>query len=74
MPDTGHEMKDDLEKHAKNSKILIANTMKEAVKLAYKNTESGKSVLLSPAATSFNMFTDYKERGEVFKKFVLELA
>jgi len=70
MPDTGYEMKDKFEKFAKNSNILKAPTMEEAVRLAYKNTSKGKSCLLSPAATSFNMFTDYKERGDAFQKYV----
>lgn len=74
MPDTGIEMKESFEKFAKKSKVLVGNTMEEAVKLAYGHTASGKAVLLSPAATSFNMFKDYKERGEVFKKFVEELG
>lgn len=74
MPDTGVEMKGHFENLAKNSKILVGNTMETAVKLAYENTSPVGAVLLSPAATSFNMFRDYKERGDVFKKFVEELG
>jgi len=74
MPDTGLEMKLDFEKLAKNSKILTANSMNEAVKLAYRHTSQGKAALLSPAATSFNMFKDYKERGDVFRSYVKELG
>jgi UDP-N-acetylmuramoylalanine--D-glutamate ligase len=34
----------------------------------------GEAVLLSPACSSFDMFTDYAARGRAFKKEVLQLA
>lgn len=42
--------------------------MSEVVKKAYKSTSKGGVVLLSPAAASFDMFKDYKDRGDQFKK------
>ncbi|MCX7696270.1 MAG: hypothetical protein N2Z72_01085 [Bacteroidales bacterium] len=47
--------------------------MKEAVLLAYKLASPGEIVLLSPACPSFDLFKNYKERGTLFKKIVLEL-
>lgn len=72
FPDTG----DKIEKALKNNDIKIFKTdnMREAVELSFKHTSKGKAALLSPAATSFNMFKDYKERGDVFRKFVEELG
>jgi UDP-N-acetylmuramoylalanine--D-glutamate ligase len=43
------------------------------VKAAYDNTVIGGVIVLSPAAASFDMFKNYKERGNLFKKAVLTL-
>ena len=54
-------------------KILHAEEYKEAVKLAQQNAKSGDIVLLSPASTSFDMFNNFEERGNLYKKLVNEL-
>ena len=48
----------------------MAGTLEEAVALAHQSAKQGEIVLLSPACSSFDMFKDYKERGDVFKKAV----
>lgn len=48
-----------------------ANSVEEAVKIARAVARNGDVVLFSPAATSFDMFKNYKERGEAFKRIVL---
>ncbi|NQU95748.1 MAG: UDP-N-acetylmuramoyl-L-alanine--D-glutamate ligase [Candidatus Omnitrophica bacterium] len=53
--------------------VREADTLPEAVILAYKSASPGESVLLSPMCSSFDMFGDYKERGEVFRRAVGEL-
>ena len=50
-----------------------AQTLEEAVLLAYQAAEKGEVVLLSPACSSFDMFKDYKERGRVFKEAVFRI-
>ncbi|WP_457609982.1 UDP-N-acetylmuramoyl-L-alanine--D-glutamate ligase [Lutibacter sp.] len=54
---------------------LVVETMgaEEAVKVAYKIAEKGDTVLLSPACASFDLFENYEDRGNKFKKAVREL-
>lgn len=52
------------------TKIVMVESLKEAVDVAYHNANTGDVVLLSPACSSFDMFKDYKERGEIFRKLV----
>lgn len=51
--------------------ILVASDFPEAVNLAYRAALPGDVVLLSPACASWDMFKNFEERGELFKKIVL---
>ncbi|HMI86154.1 MAG TPA: UDP-N-acetylmuramoyl-L-alanine--D-glutamate ligase [Polyangiaceae bacterium] len=51
-----------------------AASMAEAVALAASLAQAGDAVLLSPACSSFDMFRDYKDRGDVFAREVRALA
>jgi UDP-N-acetylmuramoylalanine--D-glutamate ligase len=52
---------------------LLAENMEEAVTLAREQGTRGSTVLFSPGTSSFDMFRDYVERGEVFRRLVEEL-
>jgi UDP-N-acetylmuramoylalanine--D-glutamate ligase len=48
-------------------------SMEEAVKVAYKISERGDTVLLSPACASFDLFENYEDRGNQFKQYIRKL-
>ncbi len=55
------------------SETFLIGTFEEAVHMAYSKSRIGDRVLLSPGASSFDIFDDYRERGNSFKKIVLGL-
>ena len=50
-----------------------ANSMPQAVQIARSLAQAGDAVLLSPACSSFDMFRDYKDRGDTFVRAVREM-
>lgn len=50
--------------------VKETRSMEEAVGRAYEFATQGDTVLLSPACASFDLFQNYKDRGEQFKKAV----
>lgn len=54
--------------------VSEASDMKEAVEKSFKLAEPGDIVLLSPGCASFDMFKNYKERGDVFQYWVRKIA
>lgn len=52
--------------------LIFAETYHEAFMVAKLISQPGDTVLLSPACASFDMFSNYQERGEIFRNFVTE--
>ena len=51
-------------------KISVSSSFETAVRIAKIEARNNGAVLLSPACASFDMFTDYEERGREFERIV----
>ncbi len=53
--------------------IFVMEDFTETVKAAAAAARPGDTVLMSPASTSFDRFRNFEERGELFRKIVMEM-
>ncbi len=53
--------------------IFDTHSLSDAIESAQSVATQGDTVLLSPACASFDLFTNYEERGRLFKEAVLSL-
>lgn len=53
---------------------LLSNNYPEVVNWCFQHTAKGKICLLSPAASSYDMFKNFEERGRVFKQLITDKA
>lgn len=68
LPKTGEYIYEGLENSGK--KVVKVENMEEAVSVAKKLTKKNTICLLSPAASSYGYFKNFKERGNMFKELV----
>lgn len=75
FPTTGKRIHQFVKKAAPKTKIKtdLVKSMSEAINIASKVAESGDVVLLSPAAASFGLFKNYKDRGDQFATAVKKI-
>ncbi|MEI6633174.1 MAG: UDP-N-acetylmuramoyl-L-alanine--D-glutamate ligase [Chlamydiota bacterium] len=52
----------------------FAETLGEAVRIAAGQAAPGDTVMLSPACSSYDMFRNYEERGDEFKRIVANMT
>jgi UDP-N-acetylmuramoylalanine--D-glutamate ligase len=55
-------------------RVVRAETMGDAVRMAFGLAPAAGTVVLAPGCSSFDMFRDYAERGRAFKEEVRRLA
>lgn len=53
--------------------FMLAEDMEDAVSQAFSSAEYNDVVLLAPACSSFDMFSDYTHRGRIFRELVERL-
>ncbi|MCB0321659.1 MAG: hypothetical protein KDD60_12095, partial [Bdellovibrionales bacterium] len=72
LPDTGHTIAQKILQRSPHMtpKIHFAQTLTEAVELSYSLCPSGTTCLFSPAAASYHQFTNYQERGDLFRSLI----
>lgn len=78
FPPTGKRMWDAIQFTAGDQQHSLrqfpVETMEEAINICFQYTEPGKVCLLSPAAPSYSNFTNHRERGDLFRKYVQEFS
>ena len=72
LPETGHDILDEV--RLKNSFIntVYAEDMEDAVMNAFKYTKENGVCLFSPAAASYNYYKNFEEKGRHFKELVVK--
>lgn len=71
FPSSGERIWKEVERlDKKGVNHIFVDNMKSAVEKCFSLTSGGKICLLSPASPSFGIFKDYKERGDLFKKYI----
>ena len=68
--DTAEQLRQTMEKQGFSPVVMAGYDFAHALDEARRLAVPGGNVLLSPACASFDMFTDFENRGEIFKQMV----
>lgn len=72
MPTTGYNIGKELESLNTDKNIFYIELLEDAVNKAKEVTKKGKICLMSPAASSYEYFKNFEEKGNKFKELVKE--
>lgn len=67
---TGHKIIDMMTENGANKMLIKAENLEEAVKFAYERTKIDGICILSPAASSYNEYKNFEEKGRHYKSLV----
>ncbi|MCQ2481438.1 MAG: UDP-N-acetylmuramoyl-L-alanine--D-glutamate ligase [Clostridia bacterium] len=70
LPDTGRQICINLANRGCQKNMILAEDMEAAVNKAFAVTAKGKACLMSPAASSYNVYKDFEHKGKHFKDLV----
>ncbi|MBE6821398.1 MAG: UDP-N-acetylmuramoyl-L-alanine--D-glutamate ligase [Ruminococcaceae bacterium] len=70
LPDTGINLCNILLERGCRKNIILAEDMEQAVDAAFRYTLPGKSCIMSPAASSYNVYKDFEHKGNHYKELV----
>ena len=70
LPVSGEKILKEIERKKGRIRHYSFDNMKDIVNKCSQVTSKNKICLLSPASPSFGIFKDYKERGDLFKKYI----
>jgi len=70
LGDVGARIYNCLQEKQYKGRLYRSSSMKEAVNKAFELTPKGSACLLSPAASSYDSFKNFEERGARFKELV----
>lgn len=72
LPETGHDILDDVKLHNTQVNAIYAENMEDAVINAIRETKENGVCLFSPAAASYNFYKNFEEKGRHFKELVVK--
>ncbi|MCA9371312.1 UDP-N-acetylmuramoyl-L-alanine--D-glutamate ligase [Candidatus Woesebacteria bacterium] len=75
FPDSGTKIKELIEKEeGYNPRMLVTDSMHDAVAFAYEHTPQGSICLLSTASPSYSIWKNFEEKGDMFAEEVKRLG
>ena len=74
LPETGHDILDDVKLLNTSVNAIYAENMDDAVVNAIKFTKDNGVCLFSPAAASYNYYKNFEEKGRHFKELVVKYS
>lgn len=74
LPETGHDILDDVKLNNTAVNAIYAENMEDAVINAIKETNENGICLFSPAAASYNYYKNFEEKGRHFKELVVKYS